>query len=62
MDIASSVSLRPSSGFLNALQTDSETLLKVSEDFLPLAGSVHLVSFWEEHVYSALGKAVSLTV
>ncbi|KAH6624184.1 Alpha/Beta hydrolase protein [Chaetomium sp. MPI-SDFR-AT-0129] len=58
MDIASSVSLRPSPGFLKALQTDSETLLSVSEDFLPLAGSVHLVSFWEEHAHSVLGKPV----
>ncbi|KAK4140980.1 Alpha/Beta hydrolase protein [Dichotomopilus funicola] len=58
MDIASSMSLRPSSGFLNALQTDSETLLSVSEDFLPLAGSVQLVSFWEEHTHPVLGKPV----
>jgi hypothetical protein len=58
-DILSLVSHKPQSKFLAALQSESVELLKISEDFRPLAGRFNIVSFYEEHAHRLLGKVVS---
>ncbi|KEZ46772.1 hypothetical protein SAPIO_CDS0062 [Scedosporium apiospermum] len=57
--IVSTALNQPQSKFIKLLETHSAELLKVSEDFRPLATKYAIVSFYEEHVDRILGKLVS---
>jgi hypothetical protein len=48
---------QPRSRFVEILQTNSADLLKISEDFIPLAHKYAIVSYYEQHVDPML-KAV----
>jgi len=49
---------RPPSEFLKTLQTNSHGLMKISEDFRPIAKNYAIASFYEEHVHRVLGHLV----
>ncbi|KAK0708684.1 Alpha/Beta hydrolase protein [Lasiosphaeris hirsuta] len=49
---------RPPSEFLQTLQTNSEGLMKISEDFRPIAKNYAIASFYEEHVHRVLGHLI----
>lgn len=46
------------SRFVETLQTNSADLLKISEDFLPLAHKYALISYYEEHIDRVLNAVV----
>ncbi|KAK3937942.1 hypothetical protein QBC46DRAFT_391280 [Diplogelasinospora grovesii] len=56
--ITSAVCRPPRSEFTRTLQTHSDDLLKISEDFRPLASRYAIVSFYEEHAYGGLGTVI----
>ncbi|CAI4218402.1 unnamed protein product [Parascedosporium putredinis] len=56
--ITSNVSGRPKSRFAELLQTHSNGLLEISEDFMPLASSFSIVSFYEEYGEGWWGKVI----
>ncbi|KAK4228035.1 hypothetical protein QBC38DRAFT_454589 [Podospora fimiseda] len=57
-EVSSTVSNRPDPTFVKDLQTNSETLLKISQDFQPLVKDYAIVSFYEEHEHRMLGTVV----
>ncbi|KAI1150647.1 Alpha/Beta hydrolase protein [Nemania diffusa] len=48
----------PNRGFFHLLQTNSEELYKITEDFRPLSANYAIVSFYEEYPYPTLGKVI----
>ncbi|KAK3934026.1 hypothetical protein QBC46DRAFT_400786 [Diplogelasinospora grovesii] len=49
---------RPPSEFLKTLRSNSEGLMKISEDFRPIAKNYAIASFYEEHVHRVLGHLI----
>ncbi|KAK3990804.1 Alpha/Beta hydrolase protein [Cladorrhinum sp. PSN332] len=56
--ITSTMTNRPESTFVEALQTNSEALLKISQDFQSLGKEYAIVSFYEEHAHRILKSLV----
>jgi len=50
---------RPSGGFIETLQTNLSGIMKISEDFRPLASRLAIASFYEEDAHPILGAVVS---
>ncbi|RYP74219.1 hypothetical protein DL771_003152 [Monosporascus sp. 5C6A] len=49
---------RPPPQLLDTLYTNSEGLMKISEDFRPIAKNYAIASFYEEHVHRVLGHLI----
>ncbi|KAK3317792.1 Alpha/Beta hydrolase protein [Cercophora scortea] len=56
--IAAAATNKPKSEFATTLQTNSEDLMKISEDFRPIAHKYAVASFYEEHAHRLLGTVV----
>ncbi|KAH6641225.1 hypothetical protein F5144DRAFT_590567 [Chaetomium tenue] len=57
-DVASAVLNRPKAQLLEELETNSDDLTKISEDFSPLASRYAIASFYESNVHRGLGTVV----
>ncbi|KAK3291348.1 Alpha/Beta hydrolase protein [Chaetomium fimeti] len=57
-DVVSTSLHRPEGELLKVLQTNSEGLMNVSEDFAPLASRYAIASFYETNVHPVLGTVV----
>ncbi|KAJ8130022.1 hypothetical protein O1611_g3609 [Lasiodiplodia mahajangana] len=56
--IAGAVLRHPPARQLKLLQTHSEGLYRINEDFLPIAPQYAIVSFYEEYAYKIWGKVI----
>ncbi|KAK3689559.1 hypothetical protein B0T22DRAFT_514097 [Podospora appendiculata] len=56
--IAAAATNKPQSEFVTTLQTNSADLMKISEDFRPIAHKYAVASFYEEHAHRLLGTVV----
>ncbi|KAK4163085.1 hypothetical protein QBC43DRAFT_213880, partial [Cladorrhinum sp. PSN259] len=56
--VTSTVADRPDPVFVEALRTNSDDLLKISQDFQSLGKEYAIVSFYEEHAHRVLGSLI----
>ncbi|KAK4199522.1 protein SERAC1 [Triangularia verruculosa] len=56
--VTSTMTNRPESAFVEALQSNSDALLRISQDFQSLGKDYAIVSFYEEHAHRVLGSLV----